>query len=240
MRKDLRPYWYKKAYLKYRSWYTNHFMAPKCDFLGDHHAFMKPWYTDISGPRIRIGKCATVISEPDQRTRIGVWGNTLEEGAITIGDYVMISPGCRISSGHSITIGHSVMMANGVYIADSDWHGVYNRAERPLEPTPVVIKDNVWLGDNCTVLKGVTIGENSIVAARALVNKDIPPNVIVAGVPAKVVKQLDPNEPMVTRADYFADPVALDKYYDNIERDILGKNSLFNYLRALLFPTRKD
>jgi acetyltransferase-like isoleucine patch superfamily enzyme len=51
--------------------------------------------------------------------------------------------------------------------------------------TPVHIGDNVWLGDHATVLKGVTIGDNSVVAARAVVTRDVPANVIVAGNPAK-------------------------------------------------------
>jgi acetyltransferase-like isoleucine patch superfamily enzyme len=201
---------------------------------------MKPWFTEIGGPRINIGQCATIISEADQRTRIGVWGETFDDGQITIGDYVMISPGCRISSGHSITIGHSVMMANGVYIADSDWHGVYDRTSRPKGHTPIDIHDNVWLGDGVTVLKGVTIGKNSVIGANSTVTKDIPANVIAAGSPARVVKELDMSRPMKIRADYFADPVALAKYYDNIEREILSPNGFFNYLRALVFPNRND
>ncbi len=240
MRKDLRPYWVKKVYLKYRYWYTEHFIAPRLDHLGPHHAFMKPWSLEIGGPRISIGQCATVVSEPDQRTRIGVWGNSPEEGEITIGDYVMISPGCRISSGHSIKIGHSVMMANGVYIADSDWHGIYDRASRPKDYTPVVIEDNVWLGDRCTVLKGVTIGENSVVAANAVVTSDIPPNVIVAGVPAKIVRELDPEQKMRTRADFFSDPVGLAKWYDKIDYMVLKDNGFWNWVRALIKPTRRD
>lgn len=240
MRKDLRPYWYKKAYLKFRHWYTEHFMAPKCDALGEHHTFMKPWYTEIGGPRVCIGQCATIISEPDQRTRIGVWGKTYEDGEITIGDYVMISPGCRISSGHSITIGHSVMMANGVYIADSDWHGVYDRTARPIEHTPIIIHDNVWLGDGVTVLKGVTIGENSVIGANSTVTKDIPANVIAAGSPARVVKELDMTRPMKTRADYFSDPVALDRFYDSVEQEVLKPNSLLRYFRAIIKPTKND
>jgi acetyltransferase-like isoleucine patch superfamily enzyme len=86
------------------------------------------------------------------------------------------------------------MMANGTYITDSDWHTVYDRTQRsPEQPTPVHIGDNVWLGDHATVLKGVTIGDNSVVAARAVVTRDVPANVIVAGNPARVVKELDPS-----------------------------------------------
>jgi acetyltransferase-like isoleucine patch superfamily enzyme len=240
MRRDLRPFWVKKIYLKYRSWYTQHFMAPKCDYLGDHATFMKPWFTHISGPNIRIGKCATVISETDQRTRIGVWGHEPDEGEIIIGDYVLISPGCRISACDSVVIEDSVMMANGVYIADSDWHGIYDRASRPKDKNPVLIKENAWLGDRCTVLKGVTVGVNSIVAANAVVTKDVPDNVIVAGNPAKVVKELDPEQMLRKRSDFFSDPVGLETWYNKIDYLVLKDNGLFNWLRALVWPTRND
>jgi len=240
MRQDRRPYYIKKIYLAYRTWYTNHFLAPKCDYFGDHHTFMKPWHTQISGPNIRIGKCATVVSEPESPVKIGVWGLEQHLGKIEIGDYVMISPGTRISACHEIIIGNAVMMANGVYITDSDWHGIYDRVERPKEPHPVHLKDNVWLGDHATVLKGVTIGENSIVAAGSVVTRDVPANVVVAGNPAKVVKQLDPNEPMRTRADFFKDPVGLARWFDEIDYMVLKDNSLWRWLRALVWPTKRD
>ncbi len=56
--------------------------------------------------------------------------------------------------------------------------------------SPVTNGHNVWLGGNCTVLPGVTIGDNSIIAAGAVVSADVPPNVVVGGVPARVLKQL--------------------------------------------------
>src|SRR5689334_4629826 len=62
MRLDRRPYPVKKAYLAFRRWYTNYFVKPHFDHLGDYHTFMKPWYTQVSGPNIRMGKCATVVS----------------------------------------------------------------------------------------------------------------------------------------------------------------------------------
>lgn len=240
MRQDRRPYFIKKAYLRFRQWYTQYFIAPHCDELGDYATFMKPWFTSISGPNIRIGKCATVISETDQRTRIGVWGHELDGGEIVIGDYVLISPGCRISACESITIGNSVMMANGVYITDSDWHCIYDRAARPKEVTPVHIGENAWLGDRCTVLKGVSIGKNSIVAANAVVTKDVPDNVIVAGNPAVVVKQLDESQPMRTRADFFKDPEGLERWYDKIDYMVLKDNSVWRWLRTLVKPSKLD
>ncbi len=240
MRKDLRPYFVKKFYLRFRHCYSNHFIRPKFDFLGDHHTFMKPWHVHVSGPNIRMGKCATVIGEPHTPVNIGVWGHEPDQGGIVIGDYVLITPGARISACHEIRIGNSVMMANGVYITDSDWHGIYDRVERPKEHTPVIIGDNVWLGDHCMVLKGVTIGENSIVGAGAVVTKDVPSNVVVAGNPACIVKQLDSGKEFHTRADYFHDPVGHAEWFDKIDKMVLQDNGLLNWLRALLWPTTRD
>jgi acetyltransferase-like isoleucine patch superfamily enzyme len=63
-----------------------------------------------------------------------------------------------------------------------------------IEGAPIVIEDNVWLGANVVVMPGVTIGKHSVVAAGSVVTKDVPPDTIVAGVPAKVVKKLDSEE----------------------------------------------
>jgi acetyltransferase-like isoleucine patch superfamily enzyme len=240
MRQDRRPYWVKKNYLRYRSWYTRHFIKPACDFLGDHATFMKPWYTSISGPNIEIGHCATVISEPESRVKIGVWGRAPAEGRIRIGNYVLISPGTRISASDEILIGDGVMMAHGVYITDSDWHDIYDRTERSAKKCPVHIADNVWLGDRCTVLKGVSIGENSVVAACAVVTRDVPANVVVAGNPAKVVKELDTEKAIRTRAQYFADPVALERFFDGVDKSVLSENRTLAWLRMLVWPRRGD
>lgn len=240
MRQDRRPYWVKKTYLEFRRWYANHFLKPACDFLGDYHTIMKPWYVSISGPNISIGKCATIIGEPDQRVKIAVWGAEPDSGKLSIGDYALISPGVRISAAESISIGDSVMIANGVYITDADWHGIYDRAHRAEDITPVSIHNNVWLGDRCAVLKGVTIGENSIVAANAVVVKDVPANVVVAGNPAKVVKQLDPQKEYVTRADFYADPAGLEIFFDGVDKTVLQSNGFFAWLRATFAPSIHD
>ncbi|MBL4827623.1 MAG: acyltransferase, partial [Spongiibacteraceae bacterium] len=198
------------------------------------------WYISISGPNINIGQCVTIVAEPDHRVKIAVWGREPELGKITIGDYVLLSPGCRISASDEIIIGNSVMVANGVYITDSDWHGIYDRTARTTAVTPVHIGDNVWLGDRSTVLKGVTIGENTIVAAGAVVSKNMPANVVLAGNPAKVVKHLDAEQGFTTRADYFSDPVALQEFVDGVDKAVLTKNSFFNWLRSLISPSVRD
>jgi acetyltransferase-like isoleucine patch superfamily enzyme len=240
MRNDLRPYWAKKTYLSFRFWYAEHFLRPACDHLGEHHTIMKPWHVKISGPNIRIGKCATIIGEPYSPVKVGVWGREPGQGRIEIGDYVLLSPGIRISASDEIVIGDSVMMANGVHISDSDWHGLYDRTERDARPAPVHIHDNAWLGDHCVILKGVTVGENSVVGANAVVTKDVPPNVVVAGNPARVVKELDPEQGFRTRADYFAEPEQLAEFFDAVDRMVLAGNTTLNWLRSLLFPSQRD
>ncbi len=239
MRQDLRPYWVKKSYLKFRHWYAEYFLRPECLSLGPHHTIMKPWYVHISGANITIGRCFTAIAEPGQRVEIGVWGRHDGEGRVHIGDCVLMSPGSRISASDEVTIGNGVMMANGSYVTDSDWHTIYDRTVRDERVLPVAIGDNVWLGDHATVLKGVSIGANSVVAARAVVTRDVPANVVVAGNPAKVVKQLDPARGFVTRMDYFRDPVGLAQFFDAIDRQVLAGNSLWRWLWSVVYPASR-
>ncbi|WP_116368372.1 acyltransferase [Parahaliea mediterranea] len=236
MRKDNRPYWLKKAYLSFRRWYTDYFLRPECESFGPFETVMKPWYVHISGPNIRIGRSFTAIGEPQHRVEIGVWGRQEGAGRVTIGDCVLMSPGSRISASDEITIGDGTMFANGAYVTDSDWHGIYDRTRRDERVTPVHIGSNVWLGDHATVLKGVTIGDNSVVAARAVVTRDVPPNVVVAGNPAKVVKQLDSDRGFTTRMDYFADPQGMERFFDEVDREVLGGNSFWRWAWGVVHP----
>lgn len=115
---------------------------------------------------------------------------------IELGDYVAIGPGASfIASESSITIGNKVMFGPGVTIRGGNHNtsviGKYMydvREKRPEDDVPVVIEDDVWVGTNVTILKGVRVGRGSIIAAGAVVNKNVPPYSIVAGVPAKVIK----------------------------------------------------
>jgi acetyltransferase-like isoleucine patch superfamily enzyme len=129
-----------------------------------------------------------------------------ENGTCKIGDFTLLN-GALIMADESIEIGSHCLVSWNVGIADSDFHPIdaaqrridtmalapfyKDRPPRPeIKSAPVRIKDNVWIGMNAVILKGVTIGENSIVAAGAVVSKDVPPNVVVAGNPAVIVKHL--------------------------------------------------
>jgi acetyltransferase-like isoleucine patch superfamily enzyme len=106
---------------------------------------------------------------------------------LIIGDNCGFS-GASISSFLYIKIGNNVRVGANVLITDSDWHSDDYRSG---ENKPVIIHNNVWLGVNSVILKGVTIGENSVVGANSVVTKDIPSNVIAAGNPCKVIKAIN-------------------------------------------------
>ena len=127
-------------------------------------------------------------------------------GSCTIGDFTLLN-GALIMAEERIEIGSHCLVSWNVGIADSDFHPLEpaqrlidsqalapffkDRPPRPkLATARVKIGDNVWIGMNAVILKGVTIGENSVVAAGAVVTKSVPSNVVVAGNPAQVVRQL--------------------------------------------------
>ena len=93
MRKDLRPYWVKRIYLLYRSWYAEHFLRPCFEHLGQHGTYMNPWYVQVAGPNITLGDCATVIGDVDKRVSIAVWGRAPGQGRIKRVWSSSVSPG---------------------------------------------------------------------------------------------------------------------------------------------------
>lgn len=239
MRKDHRPYVIKKAWLKFQKFYARHFIQPQLDGLGKGYAFMRPWHVELFGAPITIGRYATVIATSDKKVRLSVWPEKVGQGCISIGDYTLICPGVRISSAIEIVVEDNCMLASGAYITDADWHGIYDRVSLG-QARPVHLARNVWVGDSAIICKGVTIGENSIIGAGAVVTEAIPANCIAAGNPAKVVKQLDPQERITTRADWYADPTRLAREFIKWEQAVLKGNTFYGWLRYLLFPTQND
>lgn len=146
--------------------------------------------------QIKIGKEVTINGT------LIVNGN----GKITIGNNVTIRHSSVVASVDNIYIGNYVIISNNVKIMDNNSHPISPMFRKNMsiagpetelwsalysESKPVCIKDNVWIGERVTILKGVTIGKGSIVACDAVVVKDVPAFCIVAGNPAKVVKQID-------------------------------------------------
>ena len=108
---------------------------------------------------------------------------------ITLGKRVFINSGCCFQDQGGIEIGDDVLIGQQVVIATLD-HDLDPDNRGSMRPSPVKIGNKVWIGAHATILPGVTIGDGAVVAAGAVVTKDVPANTVVAGVPAKVLKNL--------------------------------------------------
>jgi acetyltransferase-like isoleucine patch superfamily enzyme len=109
-------------------------------------------------------------------------------GTLEVGSDTFINQGVRISCSHRISIGRDCLLGDESVILDNDFHAL--PGEDAPGCAPVVIGDHVWIATRVIVLRGVTIGESSVVAAGSVVTKDIPPFSLAAGVPARVVREL--------------------------------------------------
>lgn len=146
------------------------------------------------GSVIKIGRNFTAVS-CNSHNSFGIiqqaYIATVSHGAqILIGNHVGVS-GCTISAGAKIVIGDYVMIGSGAIITDGDAHQVDPVKRRKEElglRKPVVIEENVFIGARAIILKGVTIGHDSTIGAGAVVSKSVPPNCVVAGNPAKIVR----------------------------------------------------
>ncbi|WP_295153811.1 DapH/DapD/GlmU-related protein [uncultured Brachyspira sp.] len=108
---------------------------------------------------------------------------------IKIGKNVFFNCGCSFQDRGGITIGDNVFIGMNVIISTLN-HGIDLKERSITYPSKVTIGNNVWIGSGANILGGVTIGDNSIIAAGALINKDVPSNVIVGGIPAKIIRYI--------------------------------------------------
>jgi acetyltransferase-like isoleucine patch superfamily enzyme len=141
----------------------------------------------LDSGRVRVGE--GTLLEP------GCWLTLGPEAEIEIGPGCFLNRGTMLAAVERIEIGDHVMFANGCFVGDADhryddpdlpvtWQGFNARG-------PVRIGANVWFGVNCVVTGGVEIGERAVIGANSVVTVDVPPGVIAAGAPAKVIREIE-------------------------------------------------
>lgn len=109
---------------------------------------------------------------------------------LIIGNNTFVNTGTILSATNRIVIGNNVQIANQVILMDGDFHGVDDR-DVMKAPSEIIVEDDVWIATRSMILKGVTIGKGSTVAAGSVVTKNVPPYTLVGGVPAKIIRHLN-------------------------------------------------
>jgi acetyltransferase-like isoleucine patch superfamily enzyme len=137
--------------------------------------------------RLRIGE--HTLLEP------GCWLTLAPEAEIEIGEGCFLNKNTMLAASERIEIGDHVMFANNCFVGDSDHR--YDDPDKPITHQgfvargPVRIGSNCWFGVNCVVTGGVEIGDRCVIGANSVVTGDLPPGVIAAGAPAKVVREIE-------------------------------------------------
>lgn len=159
---------------------------------------IKPPFSFISGKEFaKIGKNFKVM--PYFRMQcISNYEGQKYTPELIIGDNVMLNPFCHIECINKIVIGNNVLVGSHVLITDHS-HGKLEMRDIPFTSRqlvtkgPVIIEDNVWIGEHACIMPGVTIGKGSIIGANAVVTRDIPPYSVAGGVPARVLRTINDN-----------------------------------------------
>jgi acetyltransferase-like isoleucine patch superfamily enzyme len=112
----------------------------------------------------------------------------LEGGRLDIGDNVFVNYGTSIVASAHVRIGNDCLIGRDVMVMDCDFHRVEDKAW-DTTGLPIILEDRVWLANRAIVLKGVTIGQDAVVAAGAVVTRDVPARTVVAGNPARAIRQ---------------------------------------------------
>lgn len=184
----------KSLYHYLVNWYRNRKLREKLPHAGKHCTIMIPFSVE-GGTNIYIGD--NFFSNTHLRIEAITQYNQMEFcPEIHIGDNVSFGQFCHIGCINKVTISDGVLMGSRIIINDhthGDTHHISQ--ERPakrelISKGEILIGENAWIGDGVAIMPNVTIGRNTIVGANSVVTKSLPDNVIAAGVPAKVVREL--------------------------------------------------
>jgi acetyltransferase-like isoleucine patch superfamily enzyme len=158
------------------------------------------------GSKSRLGRGATLVGprfvEIGERVHLGAraWLNAKDDRGdgrptLRVGDGTYIGRHAQINAWRSVRIGRDVLIADRVFITDADHNCADAATPIRLQGDrfvgPVDIHDGCWIGIGAVILPGVTVGRNAVVAANAVVTRDVPPRAVVGGVPARLIKLLD-------------------------------------------------
>jgi maltose O-acetyltransferase len=196
---------FNRFYLKYEAFKKEQNNDSYIDFA--FHLIPGAWRILIARYYLRncnkVGKLVSANRKPiiindgiiELNDEVRVWSSivrtklyTGKNGKLVVGKNSRLN-GVHIDARCLIQIGENVRIAPYTIILDSDFHDLRDHFSDGVSK-PVIIEDNVWLATRTTILKGVRIGKGSVVASGAVVTKDVPPNCVVAGVPARVIKML--------------------------------------------------
>lgn len=149
------------------------------------------WFADRrrkDRSELRLDKNSTLICTGNFSLYQGASIYVAPMAKLQLGKNSFINTNSTINCFKYISIGDNVNISDNVCIADSDNHYIDDNKDRMTEP--IHIQNHVWIGKNTTILKGVTIGEGSVIGAGSVVTKDIPPHVVAAGNPARIIKYI--------------------------------------------------
>jgi acetyltransferase-like isoleucine patch superfamily enzyme len=172
-------------YCNLNAYFWNIKLGSKCQFFGATHFKRYPCSKIIIGKYCKFR--SSFRSNFVGLNRACGFSTHSKTAVIRVGVNCGFS-GTSIAAFNSIVIGNEVIIGANTIITDFDWHFV--RATGKMASAPVIIEDNVWLGANCIVLKGVNIGKNTIVGANSVVTRSLPENVLAGGNPACVIRSL--------------------------------------------------
>jgi acetyltransferase-like isoleucine patch superfamily enzyme len=191
------PSFVRRCTFRFDQLYT-YWLAREFKIIGEDPHLARPVYL-MGGQYISIGK--EFASLPG--LRIECWDKYIEDKftpVLTIGDNVKMNYNVHIGCINRISIGNNVLFASNIYISDHS-HGLTNGLDMHIQPAlrslvskgPVIVKDNVWIGENVSIMPDLTIGKGCIIGANSVVTKSFPDYSIIAGVPAKLIRTINKN-----------------------------------------------